>query len=131
MTKAAALLVALGLAACKAPQEVPQSPLPQPAVTMVRLHNATGSTLEDIRVTFARIPVDYGDLAPGATSEYRPAEGAYRYAMIEARIGGEPFVLQPIDYVGETPLGPGRFTYRLEPWPEQRGFVVAEATRDP
>ena len=117
-----AMLLAAALAGC--------APVAATQETYVRLHNGTGRPLEAVRVTFTGLPVDYGDLAPGATSDYRRADGAYRYAKVEARIGGEPFTLQPIDFVGETPLGPGRFTYRLEPWPEQRGFVIARATRD-
>jgi len=39
---------------------------------------------------------------------------AYRYAYVSLMIDGEDLVIQPIDYVGETPLGIGYFTYHLD-----------------
>lgn len=60
----------------------------------------------------------YGRLEPSQASEYRSVELAYRYAYIEVHFGGEHGVIQPIDYVGETPLDEGRYTYRLTLNPE-------------
>ena len=84
-----------------------------PAEPMIRLHNASPQVLDSVSASFMGKIVPYGRLAPGEHSQYRAARGAYRYAYIEARVSGERFTLQPIDYVGETPLGPGRYTYRL------------------
>jgi hypothetical protein len=38
---------------------------------------------------------------------------AYRYALIEAVVAGKPARLIPIDYVGESELKAGRYTYVL------------------
>ena len=81
--------------------------------TLVRIHNAGARTLDSVRVDFGERSVSYGRLAPGQTSQYRPAGTAYRYAYMEAMVDGQRMIFQPIDYVGETPLGPGRHTYHV------------------
>ena len=115
-------LLAAAAAAC--------APVEDPGATFVRLHNASPHALDNVRVNFGEGTVAYGNLAPGQVSDYRLATGAYRYARLEARIGGAPYVLQPIDYVGETRLAPGRYTYRLEARTDERGVVIADAVRD-
>ena len=46
-------------------------------------------------------------------SEYQEYELAYQYAYVQITSGEEVFVLQPIDFVGETPLPIGLYTYVL------------------
>jgi hypothetical protein len=84
-----------------------------PTETFVRMHNSSQSTLENVRANFSGQEVIYGTLPPGVRSDYRPIRVAYRYALVEAEVNGRKFDFQPQDYMGETPLGPGRFTYRL------------------
>jgi hypothetical protein len=57
--------------------------------------------------------VPYIDLNAGDVSEYKTFEKAYRYAYIELIVEGEIYRLQPNDYVGETPLAIGNYTYEL------------------
>jgi hypothetical protein len=64
-------------------------------------------------VQFPEQGEDYGTLVPGEASGYRQVELAYRYAYVDVLADGKSYVLQPFDYVGETPLGKGRFTYVL------------------
>ncbi len=99
------LPVSLALAGC--------ATAPQNNGTLVRVHNMSAQTLGSVRVQFSDRVVSYGTLAPGQTSEYRPADGAYRYAYMEATVDGTKRTFQPIDYVGETRLGPGRYTYHV------------------
>ena len=70
-------------------------------------------------LTFDRVQVGEPDkihemVAPDTFTEYLPYEEAYRYAYIEIQSGAETFVLQPIDFVGETPLPIGLYTYELD-----------------
>ena len=69
--------------------------------------------------TFDRLQVGEPDkvhemVAPDAFTEYLEYEEAYRYAYLEILSGAETFVLQPIDFVGETPLPIGLYTYELD-----------------
>ena len=45
---------------------------------------------------------------------YQTFDLAYRYAFVELEIDGKTYTLQPIDYVGETPLENGNYTYSIE-----------------
>jgi hypothetical protein len=104
--------------------------IPAPSETLVRLHNASGVSLDAVSATFSGHVADYGRIPAGATTDYRPAPGAYRYAFIAARVDGERYVLQPIDYVGEQPLGPGRFTYAIDVDRQNHSLTVTSARRD-
>ena len=55
----------------------------------------------------------YGDIKPGATTDYQRWRLAYRYSFVSLTAASEPLKIQPIDYFGETPLGEGKFTYVL------------------
>ena len=55
----------------------------------------------------------YGDIKPGAATEYQTWKKAYRYSSVTLKAGDKPLKIQPIDYVGETPLGDGKFSYIL------------------
>lgn len=82
----------------------------------VRVQNATGVDLDEVRVyipTSEQEPVAFGPIASGAWSEYRELSVAYRFMRIEASSVDASFGLQPYDFVGERPLSPGRYTYRL------------------
>jgi hypothetical protein len=80
---------------------------------LIRIYNKTGLDLETIRVQFPSQTEDYGSLANGTSSDFHIIHEAYRYAFIQVNSGDQAYVLQPIDYVGETLLAPGYYTYSL------------------
>ena len=79
----------------------------------IRIQNASSFAFERVDVVFPEDEVSYGSIRANGTSEYREVSKAYRYAYIEVEIAGAELVLQPIDYVGESLLGSGRYTYVL------------------
>ena len=54
------------------------------------------------------------NVAASSYSDYLEYETAFRYAFVEIDTMGTSYVLQPIDFVGETELTPGFYTYELE-----------------
>ncbi|MDQ7991928.1 MAG: hypothetical protein AAGC63_02960, partial [Propionicimonas sp.] len=84
------------------------------ASVQIRVGNAGPSGLDAVEVTFPdNQVVDYGAVAAGEASDYHLVGLAYRYSLIVATADGEERRWQPIDFVGETPLAPGRYTYEL------------------
>ena len=77
----------------------------------VRIRNATSMTLTDISVTWPGGSMQVSQLAPGEVSRYEAHEGAYSYGAVRVTGNGTVRRLQPIDYVGESPLSPGKYTY--------------------
>jgi hypothetical protein len=75
----------------------------------VRVKNATGLDLNEVVVG----PAHYGDIANGDVSPYLSWGPAYRYARVKVRAADQTYRIMPEDYVGETSLGVGKFTYVL------------------
>jgi hypothetical protein len=87
--------------------------------THLRIRNVTGSDLDDVRVEQpgrsgqpAEV-IDFGPVLADGYSDYHEVPEVYRFAHVEAHGPGVDFVLRPYDYVGEQPLPPARYTYRL------------------
>lgn len=85
-----------------------------PNATNIRLHNISDYDFENVEIHPWNEATQYGDIDSGDKTGYEPFERAFRYAYVRLFIGGIEFIIQPIDYVGETPLGPGTFTYELD-----------------
>ena len=86
----------------------------RPGTVQVRVANRSTQDFDRVTITFPSGKMDYGQLAKGAVTDYRPVEKAYRYAQVDAVVNGKSLTLQPQDYMGETPLAPGQYTYNLE-----------------
>jgi len=84
------------------------SPAALPA-SQVRIRNNTPYPFHQVVVNGQ----PYGDIDAGASSAYRTLRVAYRYASVRLVAGTRAMQLVPEDYVGEQPLGQGRFTYVL------------------
>ena len=106
------MLLSLLVAGCSGSSS-PVDPLPPDVPLGIRVENATGRTFEAITVQFSEQVENYGELEAGAASEYRAVDEAYRYAAVDIDFGSETARIQPIDFVGETLLPPGRYTYRF------------------
>ena len=78
----------------------------------IRIKNNSSIVFDAVIVGTAMEP--HMNVTPGSFSEYFIYEEAYRYAYIEITSGEEIFILQPIDFVGETPLPIGFYTYELD-----------------
>lgn len=79
----------------------------------IRLHNLDTLALENV---FVQWPVDsarFPLLPARGYTEYVALEKAYRYAFIKAQAGAQTWICQPVDFVGENLLGPGRYTYEI------------------
>ncbi|MEM6892924.1 MAG: hypothetical protein AAF554_04480 [Bacteroidota bacterium] len=85
------------------PNEVTQEPV------QLRLTNTTDADFEDVVLRDRFV----GFLASGESSDFYTFDMAYRYGYVEALVNGEKFTIQPIDFVGEFPLNPGKYAYRL------------------
>lgn len=90
----------------------------------IRVANRSDRDFDRVVVTFDPGRVDYGAVVKGATSDYRRIQQAYRYALVEVTAGGQTFRFHPIDYVGETPLEPGRYTYALTIEPSDNTITI-------
>jgi hypothetical protein len=55
--------------------------------------------------------VQFGDLEKYRASRYQRLDGAYQYGAVSFRVNGKDFRVTPIDFVGETPLRAGQYTY--------------------
>ena len=70
----------------------------------------------DSKVDFKNVVVGgnkYGDIKQGTTTDYQTWKTAYRYSDVSLLADSKPLKFQPDDYVGETPLGEGHFTFVL------------------
>lgn len=84
------------------------------AEVYIRLSNVSAYDYQNITVNPSNGRLDYGDLDSGELSEYQMVTKAYRYAFVELEIAGETYMIQPIDYVGESTLSSGYYTYQID-----------------
>jgi hypothetical protein len=79
----------------------------------VRMENASNVTLSRATLFASEGPQAFQNLSPGEATPYVEVSKAYRIATTEVIVGADTLRLQVIDFVGEEPLGPGRYTYVL------------------
>ena len=78
----------------------------------IRIRNISSITFDTVQVGVQETL--HENIAPDAFSEYLPYETAYRIAFISIEAGEETYILQPTDFVGETELPAGLYTYELD-----------------
>ncbi|MET0571222.1 MAG: hypothetical protein ABWZ79_07325 [Pedobacter agri] len=79
----------------------------------IRLSNSSQQNLKNIMVNTGMGEVSFGDLEAGKKTDYKKFTKAYSYAFVKLEINGKTYTIQPIDYVGETPLKDGRYAYQI------------------
>ena len=79
----------------------------------IRLSNVSPYNFENIVVNTTTVDVSFENINSGETSDYKTFERAYRYGFVELQINGETYTIQPIDYVGESLLKTGKYTYEI------------------
>lgn len=104
-----------------APTTGPSGSLPTPAGTatvaavQIRIRNASDVDFTDVYAIFPRgEKVHYGPIPAGSASDYEAVEQAYSYSYLEVVAGGKRYKYQPIDFVGESELPIGRYSYALD-----------------
>jgi len=80
----------------------------------IRIRNASTYDFAKVVIGFPEQTEDYGALPAGGVSGYRVIGKAYQYAQMEVTLNdNRKLIIQVIDYVGETTLDNGRYTYQL------------------
>lgn len=80
----------------------------------IRLSNVSQYDFQNIVVNTSTGNTNFENINSQEMTNYKSFETAYRYAFVELEIDGETYTLQPIDYVGETPLENGNYTYEID-----------------
>lgn len=86
---------------------------PEPDGVLIRVENNSGLDFKDVLVNSGSGDVAFGEIRAGKKSEYKKFETAYRYGFVSLLADGKELRIQPYDYVGETPLEIGYYTYKL------------------
>jgi hypothetical protein len=94
--------------------------------TEIRIRNVSAFDYDGLQVGVET----YGRLPAGAETRYREFGTAYHYNYVRLDVEGDEMILQPTDYVGETPLGPGRFTYEVSVVDRAAGQLDIQAVED-
>lgn len=111
------LFAAVGCGAtATSPSPSPTGPSAETQTPRLRIVNEGSSSATALVVTFPNtVRVSFGDVAPGATTQYSDVPGGvYRYAAYRLTIDGALIDQPVIDWVGEVPMSGTAFTYRLD-----------------
>jgi hypothetical protein len=82
---------------------------------MLRISNKSTFTIQHLVVGFPQDRIDFGDIPPGATTNYQVIpHGVYRYAAYEVVVGGQKYEQPVVDFIGESPITGKAFTYILD-----------------
>ena len=79
----------------------------------VRVENQSSLTMSAVEFYAGDSLATFSILEPGQSTPYVESAGAYGYTTVQVVVEGDTLRQQVIDYVGETPLGAGRYTYVL------------------
>jgi hypothetical protein len=79
--------------------------------TRIRLRNASSFELTSVTFAPGSERVEFDRIAPNTTTDYTTVEHAYSYGYFDALVAGVRRTIQPIDFVGESYIGEGKFTY--------------------
>lgn len=79
----------------------------------IRLSNISEFNYQNIIINTSTGYVNFDDLDAQQISSYKTFNKAYSYAFIELEIEGKTYTIQPIDYVGESLLKNGNYTYQI------------------
>ena len=88
--------------------------IPRGVEVEVRVENISPYNFESVWINPGEESHNYGNIDAGQFSAYKSFDLAYSYAFVEVQIEGNTFTIQPIDYVGETPLAKGNYTYQID-----------------
>lgn len=103
----------------------PSQPSPCPAPLYQRVRNLSSLDFLELKVD----GIDFGPLAAGAETEYRPIAGCvYGVASITLRSSQGPTATVPYDLIGEKPIEPGYYTRALNLAPDNS--VTSQLTKD-
>lgn len=80
---------------------------------VLRIENLTSSKLDSVVVINPAGRQVYYNISAGLKTDYKAFDYIYNYAYIEAYYNNTTAIMQPIDYVGETKIENGKYTYRL------------------
>ncbi|SHH71073.1 hypothetical protein SAMN05444281_1569 [Wenyingzhuangia marina] len=80
----------------------------------IRLSNVSQYDFQNIVVNTSTGNTAFENISPQEMTSYKTFKTAYRYAYVKLEIDGETYTLQPSDYVGETPLKKGNYTYQID-----------------
>lgn len=92
----------------------------------IRIENNSTYKFESVTVTPIDVTHNYGDLAAGEISDYFGFEKAYPYGLVTVNIGTKTLTAQPIDFIGETLLNDGEYTWRISIQNFDDGFLDLE-----
>lgn len=82
-------------------------------ILLLRIKNTSQFDYTDVIVNTSGGEHNYGTINFNQASDYKSFDFAYRYTFVELKIDGITYTIQPIDYVGETPLDIGKYTYEI------------------
>lgn len=80
---------------------------------VLRIENLTSAKLDSVVVINPAGRQVYYDISAGLKTDYKAFDYIYNYAYIKAYYNNTTAIMQPIDYVGETKIENGKYTYRL------------------
>lgn len=86
---------------------------PEADGVLIRVENNSEVDFKEVIVNSGSGNVAFGTIRAGKKSEYKKFESAYRYGFISLLADGKELRIQPFDYVGETQLEIGFYTYKL------------------
>jgi hypothetical protein len=100
----------------------------------LRIVNAGTTPVMQLSVLFPQDDIAFGDVAPGAMTEYRTVpRGVYRYAAYRFTRDGMPTLQPVIDWVGEQAMDGEAFTYTIAMTADPSGrtaITLAIVSRD-
>lgn len=103
---------------------------PAPGKINIRVKNVSKYNYCNVFIDPYNKATNYGVVREDDVTCYRSFDVAYRYAYVSLSVKGEEWVLTPIDYVGETPLDPGNYTYSIDVKLGKNKTMTMTATRD-
>ena len=120
------LLMLMGLAVSSAGCEL----LGLEGPVEVRVLNGSSLVFDEGILYLHSDSVVFTSLDPGQATPYQETEKAYRYATTQVITASDTARIQVIDFVGEKPLGGGRYTYVLSFFEGNPRSLTLELRRD-
>jgi hypothetical protein len=96
----------------------------------IRVRNASSLTFDEGVLYVHMDSILFPGLEPGQATPYQEVDRGYRIATTQVVTGPDTARLQVIDFVGEEPLDPGRYTFVLSFFEGNPTSLVQELKKD-